>query len=121
MMRGRAPHARLRILPDAERADRGREADGSGQRWANARVEVIGAWQFALDWPAMETGIAQPFGDQCGVGVINAEPCPRELGREIPAPRRRVVLAACVLILDGVHRQLGPHGRAAEPARCLWR
>jgi MFS family permease len=35
--------------------------------------------------------------DPCGIGVINAEPCPRELGREIPAPRRRIVLAACVL------------------------
>src|SRR6516225_5625385 len=41
--------------------------------------------------------MAQPFSDPCGVGVISAEPCPRELGREIPAPRRRVVLAACVL------------------------
>ena len=41
--------------------------------------------------------MAQPFGDLCGIGVINAEPCPRELGREMPAPRRRVVLAACVL------------------------
>ena len=41
--------------------------------------------------------MAQPFSDPCGVGAINAEPCPREWGREIPAPRRRVVLAACVL------------------------
>jgi MFS family permease len=41
--------------------------------------------------------VEQPFSDPCGVGVINAEPCPRELGREIPAPRRRIVLAACVL------------------------
>ena len=41
--------------------------------------------------------MAQAFGDLCGVGLINAEPCPRELGREIPAPSRRVVLAACVL------------------------
>ena len=41
--------------------------------------------------------MAQPFGDLCGIGVINAEPCPREFGREMPAPRRRVVLAACVL------------------------
>jgi hypothetical protein len=23
--------------------------------------------------------MAQPFGDLCGIGVINAEPCPREL------------------------------------------
>jgi hypothetical protein len=42
------------------------------------------------------TSVAQPFADPCGVGVINAEPCPRESGREIPAPYRRVVLAACV-------------------------
>ena len=45
----------------------------------------------------MATSTAQPFGDPCGVGIIKAEPCPRELGREIPAQRRRVVLAACVL------------------------
>jgi EmrB/QacA subfamily drug resistance transporter len=41
--------------------------------------------------------MTQPFRDLCAVGTIGAEPCPRELGREIPAPRRRVVLAACVL------------------------
>jgi MFS family permease len=41
--------------------------------------------------------MAQPFDDLCGVGMINAERCPRALGSEIPAPRRRVVLAACVL------------------------
>jgi EmrB/QacA subfamily drug resistance transporter len=41
--------------------------------------------------------MVQPFGEVCGVGVINAEPCPSELGCEIPLPRRRVVLAACVL------------------------
>jgi EmrB/QacA subfamily drug resistance transporter len=41
--------------------------------------------------------VAQPFSDPSGIGVINAEPCPRELGREISAPRRRIVLAACVL------------------------
>jgi hypothetical protein len=41
--------------------------------------------------------VAQPFSALCGAGVISAEPCPRELGREIPAPRRRIVLAACVL------------------------
>ncbi len=41
--------------------------------------------------------MAQPFVDPCGAGVIHAEPCPRELGREVPLPRRRVVLAACVL------------------------
>jgi EmrB/QacA subfamily drug resistance transporter len=41
--------------------------------------------------------MAQPFDDLCGVGLIKAEHCPHELGREVPAPRRRVVLAACVL------------------------
>jgi MFS family permease len=41
--------------------------------------------------------VVQPFSDPRGIGAINAEPCPRELGREIPAPRRRIVLAACVL------------------------
>jgi EmrB/QacA subfamily drug resistance transporter len=40
--------------------------------------------------------IVQPFVDSCGSGVINAEPCPRELGREITMPRRRIVLAACI-------------------------
>jgi EmrB/QacA subfamily drug resistance transporter len=45
----------------------------------------------------VECTVAQPFSDPCGAGVINAEPCPRELGREIRAPRRRIVLAACVL------------------------
>jgi len=41
--------------------------------------------------------MVQPFVDSCGGGVINAEPCPRELGREIPQSRRRIVLVACVL------------------------
>jgi len=41
--------------------------------------------------------MVQPFVDSCGGGVINAEPCPRVLGREIPASRRRIVLVACVL------------------------
>jgi EmrB/QacA subfamily drug resistance transporter len=45
----------------------------------------------------VECTVAQPFSDPCGAGVINAEPCPRELGREIRAPRRRIVLAACGL------------------------
>src|SRR5262249_24351002 len=39
----------------------------------------------------------QPSVDPCGRGVIEAEPCPRELRREIPTRRRRIVLAACVL------------------------
>ena len=37
--------------------------------------------------------IAEP----CVRGIIDAEPCPRELGREIAPRRRRMVLAACVL------------------------
>src|SRR5262245_5784600 len=41
--------------------------------------------------------MVQPFADPCGRGVIEAQRCPRELRREIPARRRRVVLAACVL------------------------
>ena len=41
--------------------------------------------------------MAQPFVDPCAPGVIQAEPCPRELGIEIPSRRRRMVLAACVL------------------------
>ena len=40
---------------------------------------------------------AQPFVEPCSRGVIDAEPCPRELGREAPPRRRRMVLAACVL------------------------
>lgn len=41
--------------------------------------------------------MAQPFVEPCGSGVIRAQPCPRLLKREIAAPRRRMVLAACVL------------------------
>src|SRR5262245_50017135 len=44
-----------------------------------------------------EDGLAQPLVEPCSRGVIAAEPCPRELGREIPPARRRMVLAACVL------------------------
>ena len=40
---------------------------------------------------------AQPFVEPCSRGVIDAEPCPRELGREARPRRRRMVLAACVL------------------------
>ena len=40
--------------------------------------------------------MAQPFVEPCSRGVIAAEPCPRELGREISPQRRRMVLAACV-------------------------
>lgn len=41
--------------------------------------------------------MAQPFAEPCSRGVIEAQPCPRELGREIPPRQRRMVLAACVL------------------------
>jgi EmrB/QacA subfamily drug resistance transporter len=41
--------------------------------------------------------MAQPFVDPCARGVINAEPCPREQGRELPRVRRRLVLASCVV------------------------
>jgi EmrB/QacA subfamily drug resistance transporter len=41
--------------------------------------------------------MAQPFVEPCGRGLIEAEPCPRELGREITPARRHMVLAACVL------------------------
>lgn len=40
---------------------------------------------------------AEPFTERCSRGVIDAEPCPRELGREAPPWCRRMVLAACVL------------------------
>src|SRR5262245_10947500 len=50
--------------------------------------------------------MAQPFAEPCSRGVIAAEPCPRELGREITPSRRRMVLVACVLassmaLIDG--------------------
>ena len=41
--------------------------------------------------------MAQPFVEPCSRGIIAAQPCPRELGREIAPRRRRIVLAACVL------------------------
>jgi EmrB/QacA subfamily drug resistance transporter len=41
--------------------------------------------------------MAQPFVEPCDRGIIAAEVCPREIGREIAPQRRRVVLAACVL------------------------
>ena len=41
--------------------------------------------------------MTQPFVEPCSHGVIEAEPCPRELGREASPRRRRMVLAACVL------------------------
>jgi EmrB/QacA subfamily drug resistance transporter len=41
--------------------------------------------------------MAQPLVEPCSRGTIEAEPCPRELGREIASGRRRMVRAACVL------------------------
>lgn len=41
--------------------------------------------------------MTQPIVEPCGRGIVQAQPCPRELGREISLPRRRIVLAACVL------------------------
>ena len=41
--------------------------------------------------------MAQPFVEPCSRGIIAAQPCPRELGREVAPRRRRIVLAACVL------------------------
>ena len=40
--------------------------------------------------------MTQSFVEQCSRGVIDAEPCPRELGRDAP-PWRGMVLTACVL------------------------
>jgi EmrB/QacA subfamily drug resistance transporter len=41
--------------------------------------------------------MAQPFTEPCSRGVIISQPCPRELGCEIPLRARRLVLAGCVL------------------------
>jgi len=41
--------------------------------------------------------MAQPFAEPCDRGLIDAQPCPRALGHEIAASRKRMVLAACVL------------------------
>jgi len=41
--------------------------------------------------------MAQPFVERCSRDVIDLEPCPRELGWEVPPRRRRMVLTACVL------------------------
>src|SRR5215475_10468501 len=41
--------------------------------------------------------MAQPFVEPCDRGIIAAEVCPREIGREIAPQRRRMVLVACVL------------------------
>lgn len=41
--------------------------------------------------------MTQPFVDPCSRGIIDAEPCRQELGKEAPPRRRRMVLTACVL------------------------
>ena len=41
--------------------------------------------------------MSQPFAEPCGRGLIEAEPCPRALGREIATTRKRSLLAACIL------------------------
>jgi EmrB/QacA subfamily drug resistance transporter len=41
--------------------------------------------------------MAQPFVEPCSRGLIAAEPGPREIGREIAAARRPLVLTACIL------------------------
>ena len=41
--------------------------------------------------------MSQPFAEPCGRGFIEAEPCPRALGREIAATHKRMLLTACVL------------------------
>src|SRR5215510_4476017 len=41
--------------------------------------------------------MTQPFVDPCSRGLIEAEPCPRKLRREISSQRRRMVLAGCIL------------------------
>jgi EmrB/QacA subfamily drug resistance transporter len=41
--------------------------------------------------------MAQPFVEPCSRGLVEAEPCPRELGRETSLQRRRMVLVICIL------------------------
>jgi EmrB/QacA subfamily drug resistance transporter len=41
--------------------------------------------------------MAQPFAEPCSRGLIEAQPCPRVLGRELARPRRQILLVACVL------------------------
>jgi EmrB/QacA subfamily drug resistance transporter len=45
----------------------------------------------------MLQGMAQPFVEPCDRGVIAAQPCPREQGREPALHQRQIVLAGCVL------------------------
>ena len=42
--------------------------------------------------------MAQTFVEPCSRGVIDAEPCPRKLGREILPAHRHMVLTTCVLV-----------------------
>jgi MFS family permease len=41
--------------------------------------------------------MAQPIVEPCSRGLITAQPCPRELGRETSPRQRSMVLAGCVL------------------------
>lgn len=41
--------------------------------------------------------MAQPFAEPCSRGVIEAEPCPRELGIKVAPAHRRMVLTACII------------------------
>ena len=41
--------------------------------------------------------MTQPYAQPCDRGVIEAEPCPREEGREISPQARRIILTACIL------------------------
>jgi EmrB/QacA subfamily drug resistance transporter len=41
--------------------------------------------------------MAQPFAEPCSRGLVAAQPCPRQQGREVAPRRRRLVLAASVL------------------------
>ncbi|MDQ8727543.1 MFS transporter [Bradyrhizobium sp. LHD-71] len=41
--------------------------------------------------------MVQTFVEPCGRGIIDAEPCPEERGREVLPARRPMVLTACVL------------------------
>ena len=64
-------------------------------------IEFAAVGQRTMTLPAgvhmLSRGMAQPIVEPCGRGIIDAEPCPRALGRETTPRRRRIVLAACVL------------------------
>ena len=62
--------------------------------------------------------MAQPFVEPCSRGIIEAQPCPRALGREIAPHRRRMVLAGCILASSMAFiDSFGTDGRAAQAAR----